>query len=173
MACAAFVGCARPTPPVAPRPVVLPATAPPTPTVSPEVAAPPPTPTLSPAAAAAAEEVPSIPEAPVVRRGSCFVRVTQVYPCHGAPLNAPPEPMRVELCDGCRVDADCRRPRGGRCVVVPGNTCAPPLRACRYPNDACSRCEGRPTFETPGCVNDGAGHAVCARTGPPPPAAPR
>lgn len=173
MACAAFVGCARPPPPVAPLPLVTPAAPPPTPTASPEAASTPPTPTVTPAAAATTREVASIPDAPVVRRGACFVRAVLGYPCHGAPLAAPPAPMRIEVCDGCRVDADCRRPRGGRCVVVPGNTCAPPLRACRYPNDACSRCEGRPTFETPGCVNDGAGHAVCARMGPPPPAAPR
>jgi hypothetical protein len=131
-----------------------------------------PSPEAAPAAAAAWDGE-TIPDAPVVRRGQCFVRVLQGYPCHGAPMASPPAPMRVEVCDGCRNDADCRTPRGGRCVVVPGNTCASPLRACRYPNDACSRCEGRPTFESPGCVNDGAGHAVCARLGPPPPAAPR
>lgn len=115
----------------------------------------------------------AIEDAAVVRRGHCFVRTVEGYPCHGAPLPAPPEPVRIEVCDGCRTDADCRGARGGRCVVVPGNTCAPPLRACRHPRDACSRCEGRPTFDAAGCVNDGAGHAVCARLGAPPPAARR
>lgn len=150
---AALAGCARPSPPVASAPL------PSAPQAVPAVAR--------------AQDGETVADAPWVRRGACFVRVVQGVPCHGAPLDSPPQPMRLEVCDGCRVDDDCRTARGGRCVVVRGNTCALPQRACRYPNDACSRCEGQPTFTSPGCVNDGAGHAVCARTAPPPPAARR
>lgn len=166
MTSAALAACARSSPPSA---------APPTPYVpTPPAAAVPvrPVAPLGPSNASVAIEAPSVEGTAVFRRGACFVRTAWVHPCHGAPLTEPPTPMRVELCDGCRDDVDCRAGRAGRCVLVAGNTCAPSLRACRYPGDACSRCEGRPTFAVEGCLNDGAGHAVCVRLGPPPPAAP-
>jgi hypothetical protein len=167
LACVTLSTCARPTTAVAPTPSV--------PFVADPPAAAVPVATTDGGAAAldaTAVETPVIEDAAVVRRGACFVRRALVYPCHGAPLTEAPRPMRVELCDGCRDDADCRAARAGRCVMVSGNTCSQPLRACRYPGDACARCEGRPSFDADGCVNDGAGHAVCARLGPPPPAAP-
>lgn len=109
---------------------------------------------------------------PVVRRGDCFVRAMMIHPCHGTPLSADESLMRVEVCDGCRTNRDCRASAGGRCVEVAGNTCTLPARVCRYPHDACSACEERPTFERRGCVNDQLGHAVCMLMGGPPPAAP-
>lgn len=165
--------CGRPTTAVAASPARSFAPSPPAPAVpiEPGVAAVPVR--VADAGAPPAELPPTRDGAAVVRRGQCFVRTAMVIPCHGAPLPEPPAPMRVELCDGCRTDADCHAARGGRCVVVAGNTCAQPLRACRYPHDECTRCEGHPTFDADGCVHDGAGHAVCRRLGPPPPAAPR
>lgn len=128
-------------------------------------------PDLAPSLADAASTTESDAET-VVRRGDCYVRALMVHPCHGAPLPDDTPPMRVEVCDGCRTNRDCRASAGGRCVEVAGNTCAMPARVCRYPRDACSRCEGRPTFERRGCVNDQLGHAVCMVLGSPPPAAP-
>ncbi len=167
LTCATLGACARPATAVAPSPSTPFAAAPPAAAVP--VAT---TDAATAALEATPAEAPALEDAAVVRRGACFVRRALVYPCHGAPLAEPPQAMRVELCDGCRNDADCRAARAGRCVMVSGNTCSQPLRACRYPGDACSRCEGRPSFDADGCVNDGAGHAVCTRLGPPPPAAP-
>jgi len=107
---------------------------------------------------------------PVVRRGECFVRTARIAVCSGIEQPSPPPLIPVELCDGCLTSADCRAAPRGRCVEVPGNTCRPSTRACRYPRDGCSRCEGRPSSARAGCVNDGAGHAVCAELSPPPPA---
>ena len=103
-------------------------------------------------------------------RAVCRMRVQTTVPCSGASWT--PEELAARthwicICDLCAADADCTERSGGRCALLPGNTCEESLRICQYPGDTChdpGACSGG----IPRCMHGG-GRAVCGEPDPPPP----
>src|SRR4051812_1971778 len=61
--------------------------------------------------------------------------------CSGVPPAPDYIPPRITVCDFCASSADCTAHPKGRCEMTASGSCYTGLKICRYPKDACARCQ--------------------------------